>query len=458
MKRCLFILYALVAIAQIGHSQGFDYDIWLDSRRDAMIHGKFTPGENTLTLDMSVIKTGGLHFLNVIPYYEWGEMGQWSCIPFIVPEGWPHTTNASFLEYWVYGYDSKPTRIPYDGTTYTLNIDLSKMSYGIHFLNVRCFNDVGEAGPWKQIAFYLSNFVFDKEPLCYQYWIDNGEAQTCHDYYPGMVTLPISLENISIGKHTFSYRVCYSEDPNAEGAEFGATTTVNFEVPAFINIKEVNNDGTLNVEDIIAITNFIAGKGGDVTSEKADVNSDGAVNVADITTVSNFIAGGTGVINLINNSSMEGDDVSSFFVKVHGGDITPAVITDGVGVNGSRGIKVEATTRENEDYDNQFWFRLNQPVSAGTKIRVSFDYRADKIANVRSEAHGEPSDYIDYARFFGDKSFTPEWQHFSYEGTVASANSTVEKPLRSIAFSLSLLEETNNYYFDNITFEVITGN
>ena len=99
MKRCLFILYAFVAFFSAALAQGYDYDIWLDSRRDAMVHGKFTPGENTLTLDMSVVKTGGLHFLNVIPYYEWGEMGQWSCIPFIVPEGWPYTTNASFLAF-----------------------------------------------------------------------------------------------------------------------------------------------------------------------------------------------------------------------------------------------------------------------------------------------------------------------------------------------------------------------
>ena len=73
MKRCLFILYAFVAFFSAALAQGYDYDIWLDSRRDAMVHGKFTPGENTLTLDMSVVKTGGLHFLNVIPYYEWGD-------------------------------------------------------------------------------------------------------------------------------------------------------------------------------------------------------------------------------------------------------------------------------------------------------------------------------------------------------------------------------------------------
>lgn len=288
MKRCLFILYAFVAFFSAALAQGYDYDIWLDSRRDAMVHGKFTPGENTLTLDMSVVKTGGLHFLNVIPYYEWGEMGQWSCIPFIVPEGWPYTTNASFLEYWVYGYDSKPTRIPYNGTAYQLDIDVSKMSYGLHFLNVRCFNEVGEAGPWKQIVFYISNFLFDKEPLSYQYWIDKDEVQTCYDYYPGMVSFPVSLEGLTMGQHTFNYRVCYSEDPNAEGAEFSTTQSFKFDVPP--QLGDVNADGKINAGDVAEMVNYLLGKpSSKFMIEVANINGDDVVDLADVIMIVNLI-------------------------------------------------------------------------------------------------------------------------------------------------------------------------
>ncbi len=293
MKRCLFILYAFSAMVSVSHAQDYDYDIWFDSNRNAMTHGKFTSGENTLTLDMSGIKTGGLHFLNVIPYDELGEMGKWSCIPFIVPEGWPNTTNASFLEYWVYGYDSKPTRIPYDGTAYQLDIDVSKMSYGLHFLNVRCFNEVGEAGPWKQIAFYISNFLFDKEPLCYQYWIDNGEVQTCYDYYPGMVSFPVSLEDITVGQHTFYYRVCYSEDPNVEGAEFSTTQSFKFDVPLLFG--DVNGDKKVTITDAVAIVNYILGQpSSDFDIRVADVNNDTKVTITDAVAVVNIILNKTG--------------------------------------------------------------------------------------------------------------------------------------------------------------------
>ena len=288
MKRCLFILYALVAVTQMGHSQGYDYDIWLDNRRDVMTHGKFTPGENTLTLDMSVIKTGGLHFLNVIPYFEWGEMGQWSCIPFIVPEGWPYTTNASCLEYWVYGYDSKPKRIPYNGTAYQLDIDVSMMSPGLHFLNVRCFNEVGEAGPWKQIAFYISNFLFDSEPLCYQYWVDKGEVHTCRDYYPGMVSFPVSLEGLTKGKHTFSYRVCYSQDPEAEGAQFSETQSFSFDVPP--QLGDVNGDNNVDMKDVVCIVYKLMGATPKSFSEPAaDMNGDQEITITDAVILVNIV-------------------------------------------------------------------------------------------------------------------------------------------------------------------------
>ena len=288
MNRFLFILYALVAMVNVSRAQGFYYDIWLDSRRDAMVHGRFVPGENSLTLDMSVVKTGGLHVLNIIPYYEWGEMGQWSCIPFIVPEGWPNTTNASFLEYMVYGYHSKPTRIPYNGTAYQLDIDVSMMSPGLHFLNVRCFNEVGEAGPWKQIVFYINNYAFDREPVTLQYWVDKGNPQIIRDYTPGEVTFMTNIDGLSMGEHTFNYRVCYSDDPDEEGAEFGNTVSVKFDVPP--QLGDVNADKNIDSKDVAEMANYIMGK----TSSKfkievADMNNDKIINVADLILIINLI-------------------------------------------------------------------------------------------------------------------------------------------------------------------------
>ena len=162
-----------------------------------------------------------------------------------------------------------------------------------------------------------------------------------------------------------------------------------------------------------------------------------------------------GWTDLINNGDMEGDDVSSFFTKVSKGDPLPSTITDGAGVDGSRGIVVETTDKVSDPWDNQFWFRFNEPLIAGTKYRVSFDYRADEDAGADTQAHAEPSDYIHYD-LFGKIQFTTDWQTFTKEGEVTAQQSTDAKKFLSVAFNLNddSHPEANNYYFDNIKFEI----
>jgi len=162
-----------------------------------------------------------------------------------------------------------------------------------------------------------------------------------------------------------------------------------------------------------------------------------------------------GWINLINNSNMEGDDASSFFSKVAKSAPFQSEITDGVGVDGSRGIVVEATAKESDAWDNQFWFRFNEALAPEAKYRVSFNYRADKDATVSTQAHWEPSEYIWYD-LFGNLEFTSEWKTFEKEGVVTADQSKPEegKPFLSVAFNLNELADANNYYFDNIVFEV----
>ena len=163
-----------------------------------------------------------------------------------------------------------------------------------------------------------------------------------------------------------------------------------------------------------------------------------------------------GWTNILNNSDMEGDDVSSFFTKVNQGDPEPSVITDGVGFDGSRGIVVEATAKVAEAWDNQFWFRFNETVPAGTKYRVSFNYRADAPAKATTQAHAEPGDYIHWVGI-GDVNFSTEWDTFSAEGEVTADQAGPNNGgglFTSIAFNLNELADANNYYFDNIKFEI----
>ena len=163
-----------------------------------------------------------------------------------------------------------------------------------------------------------------------------------------------------------------------------------------------------------------------------------------------------GWINMINNSDMEGDDVSSFFVKEYPTTSPgPATITPGVGLNNSNGIVVNSAAKVANDYDTQFWFRFNEILPVGTKYRVSFDYRADAAQSVATQSHEDPSFYIWY-NLWGNVDFTTNWQTFTQEGEVTEqigVEADHGYRFRSVAFNLSGAAD-NKFYFDNIKFEI----
>ena len=160
-----------------------------------------------------------------------------------------------------------------------------------------------------------------------------------------------------------------------------------------------------------------------------------------------------GWTNLVNNSNMEGDDVSSFFVAldaVNNSGYEPATITDGVGVDGSRGIMVTSLDNATESWATQFFVRLNEALTEGTKWRVSFNYKADAEAAWGGGSHKEPREYIGGALFETTPDFAVDWQTYTAEGVVDAAHAG----LLSIAFDLNASKTANNYYFDNFKFEI----
>ena len=53
---------------------------------------------------------------------------------------------------------------------------------------------------------------------------------------------------------------------------------------------DVNGDGEVNVGDLVAISNYMAGDNS-VSKDAADVNKDGEVNVGDLVAISNIMSG-----------------------------------------------------------------------------------------------------------------------------------------------------------------------
>lgn len=161
-------------------------------------------------------------------------------------------------------------------------------------------------------------------------------------------------------------------------------------------------------------------------------------------------------VSLINNGDMEGDDAANFAKKENAG-ATVYEITDGVGKNGSRGVKIASNGGQPDAWESQFWIVSNEVLHIGDKIHVAFDYRADggcAGTNVDTQAHFGPGEYQHWA-CAGTVSFSNEWQ--TYDKTFTVDESMAKKDdtgMKSIAFNMSPNAADGAYYIDNVVLEI----
>lgn len=110
-----------------------------------------------------------------------------------------------------------------------------------------------------------------------------------------------------------------------------------------------------------------------------------------------------------------------------------------------RCLKLHATARKSEVWDNQFWI-LPGSFSSGASFEFTAEVRADKPAFASTQIHNAPGTYVHYEAL-GNISFTTEWKTIKVSGNFNAAG-------QSIAFNLSELADENNYYFDNISLKI----
>ena len=169
--------------------------------------------------------------------------------------------------------------------------------------------------------------------------------------------------------------------------------------------------------------------------------------------------------NIIVNSDIEGESMECFYVTEQGvGGPFVAVATEGIGVDGSKAVKVQSADNPTQNWDSQFFIRLPYQLPAGTQYKVSFDYKADKAGDFETQSHANPGQYIHWA-MIGSGSFTTDWQTFTAEGTVptecdGSENKNgdgvvlYQKTFQTIAFNLALNKTATEFIFDNVKFEI----
>ena len=157
---------------------------------------------------------------------------------------------------------------------------------------------------------------------------------------------------------------------------------------------------------------------------------------------------------MLSNGSCEGDDASCFICRDGDGDGDIPRITDGVGVNNSRGIKVHAIANPENAWDTQFFIYAHDfTLKAGDKYRFKMKARADKNARVSIQSHQKPASYIHWQMLNGSYNITTQWQEFTYEGEITEEQAG-ENGMQTIAFNLNEAAEENNFYFDDMSWEI----
>ncbi|MDE5997149.1 MAG: endo-1,4-beta-xylanase [Muribaculaceae bacterium] len=111
-----------------------------------------------------------------------------------------------------------------------------------------------------------------------------------------------------------------------------------------------------------------------------------------------------------------------------------------------RYLKVEASAKKSEVWDNQFWIVCQSSFPAGQNFEFTADVRADKTARASTQLHNDPGNYVDY-NALGNIDFTPDWKTITVKGRFNNGG-------KSIAFNLSELADANTYYFDNISLKI----
>ena len=166
--------------------------------------------------------------------------------------------------------------------------------------------------------------------------------------------------------------------------------------------------------------------------------------------------------DLIVNGDMEVDDPQCFYVTEQGiGGPFLAPFTAGIGKDGSKAVKVDSYDDPANDWASQFFIRLPYQIPAGTKYKVSFDYKADKAGDFDTQSHADPGQYIHYL-CIGSGSFTTDWKTYEAEGTIptqcdGSDNAGGYKnTFQTIAFNLAKNKVATQFIFDNVKFEVPT--
>ena len=107
-------------------------------------------------------------------------------------------------------------------------------------------------------------------------------------------------------------------------------------------------------------------------------------------------------------------------------------------------------------WESQFFIQSKVKLESGKRLRLTMRVRADKAAEISTQAHQAPGEYNHWACFDGI-NVTDTWQTVVREVVVTPEMTQEEngREMRTVAFNLATLPEGNVFYFDDIKLEIL---
>ena len=224
------ILLSILAVT-LGFAQGLQrYEYWMDSDYSKHTTTKSTAEELNLSIDISKLSSG-VHFLNFRAQNTKGDWSTFSRYLYFIPEAASPDAKVTDYQYWIDGdYSGKKTAKVSSGDI-AINVDISKLSVGVHYFNFRAKNSDGVWGNLSRYLFFVPEPVsVDATVTDYEYWLD-GEysGKQTAKVSSGDISIAVDISKLSVGVHYYNFRA-----KNSDGV-WGNLSRYLFYVPETVN-------------------------------------------------------------------------------------------------------------------------------------------------------------------------------------------------------------------------------
>lgn len=155
--------------------------------------------------------------------------------------------------------------------------------------------------------------------------------------------------------------------------------------------------------------------------------------------------------SLLSNNANNGKYLSSIIADKQDPNFVPTK-TEVKKHDDTRCIRLMATEKQAEAWDNQFWLVFSDyTIAKGDKYEYKMTVRADKEgASISTQTHKEPGGYIHWAAI-GNVDFPTEWKEVTASGVFGD---DAQVGGYSIAFNINDFAPANNYYFKDVSFKI----